>query len=78
MGVKHDSLAVLDVIGVLEGPSVETDLFAHFGNSFLVVVCEEFELEDTFCDIGRTHEVNFEQLGLQMTLVWTVPLECFK
>ena len=39
---------------------------------------EEVELEDTLSDVGCAHKVNFEQLGLKMTLIWTVSLESFK
>ena len=57
---------------VLESSAVQAYLLTQSGDSFSVVVGEDVELEDAFCNVGSTHEIDFEELSLEVTLIWSV------
>lgn len=75
MGVEHDSLDIGHVCVALEGSTVETNLLAHLCNLFSIVLREEIELEDSLGNVWSTHEVDLEDLGLQVSLIGSVALE---
>jgi hypothetical protein len=78
MSIEHDSLDVTHVGVVLESPTEETNLFAHFGHLLPILLCEKIQLEDALSDIWSTHDIDFKDSGLKMTLVWSVILESLK
>lgn len=78
MRVKHYALGILHICVVLESSSIHANSFAHLCNCSLVKVREEVQLEDSFGNLGRLHQVDFEQFSLQMTLIWAISLEHFQ
>lgn len=78
VGVEHNSLDVSHVGVALKGSSVEADLLAHLGNLFPVVLSEQVKLEDSFSNVWCAHEVDLENFGLQVSLIWPVSLKGFK
>lgn len=78
MGVQHDSLGVLHAGIVLQSSTIETDLLTELGHSLPVEVGEQVELEDPFSHIWSTHQVDFKELGLEMSLIWSVLLKSFE
>jgi hypothetical protein len=78
MRVKQDSLGILGASVVLEGTAVQTGLFAQTCYSLSVVVSESVHLEDTLGYVRGAHEVNLEELGLEVGLVGSVISQGFK
>lgn len=78
MGVQHGALAVLNVCEVLKGTSVKTNMLASLGDSLFVEMSEHLELEETFSNVRLRHEVDLEELSLEMSLVGQVALESLK
>ena len=78
MSVQHDTLGILDASVVLQSTTIEASLLAETSDSLTVVVGELVHLEDTFSNIGSAHKVNFEELGLKVTLVRAVVNQSFQ
>jgi len=78
MGVQHHSLDVTHVAVVLECSSEQTNLLAHLGNLFTVILSEDIQLEDTFSNIWSAHNIYFKNSGLKMTLIWSVVFQSFE
>jgi hypothetical protein len=60
VGVEHHALGILHTRVVLEGASIQGNLFAHLGDLILVVVCENVQLEDSLSDVGGTCQIDFK------------------
>lgn len=78
MSVQHHSLDVLHVGVVLECSTVEANLLTHFGYLLSVVSGEEIQLEDALGNIWCAYDVDLEDLGLEVALIWPIVLEGFK
>lgn len=75
MGIEHDSLNVSHVGVALESSTIETNLLAHLGNSFSVILSEQVELEDSLSYVWCAHEIDLEDFGLEMSLIGSVALK---
>jgi hypothetical protein len=60
VGVEHHALGILHTRVVLEGASIQGNLFAHLGDLILVVVCENVQLEDSLSDVGGTCQIDLK------------------
>lgn len=78
MSVQHDSLDILHVGVVLESTSIKTHLLAHLGDLLAVVLGEYVEFENSLSDVWSGHEVDFENFGLEVTLVLSVSFKSFQ
>lgn len=75
MGVQHHTLDVLHVGVILKSTTIQTDLLTHFGDLLPVILVENIQLEDSFCDVWSTQEIDFEDFGLEVSLVLPVAFE---
>jgi hypothetical protein len=75
VGVEHDSLDVSHICVVLESSTVESDVLAHLGNLLSIVLGEDIELENSLRNVWSTREIDLEDLGLQVPLIWSVLLQ---
>lgn len=71
-------MSVLRILGELKSASVKTDLLAHAADLLLVELREEVQLEDAFSDLRRRHQVDLEQLRLEMAFVHEIAFQCFE
>lgn len=78
MGVQHHSFDILHVSVVLKSTAIKSNLFAHFGNLLTVVLGENVKFENSFSNIWSTHEVDFENFSLKVSLVLSVSFKSFK
>jgi len=70
VGVHHNSSCIGEISGVLKCTTVQADLFAHFADACSIEMGEQVQLENTFCDVRSSHDVDLEQLGLKVTFIW--------
>lgn len=68
MGVEEDSLDVLKLSVVLKCALVKPLLFAESSDFGLIVELPNFHLEDTLNDLGCNHDVDFQHLGLVVSI----------
>ena len=78
MGVQHNSFDILHVSVVLKCTTVETNLLAHFGHLFAVILGENVKFENSFGHIWSAHQVDFENFSLEVALVLSVSFQSFK
>jgi len=78
MGVQHHTLDVLHVGVILKCTTIQTDLLTHFGNLLSVILVEDIQLENSFCDVWSTQEIDFKDFGLKVSLVLSIALESLK
>lgn len=72
VGIEDDSLDVLDVVVILEGPLVEPLLLAKLGDPIAVELVPGVHLKDGVRNLGRGDEVHLEHLGLPRPVLWAI------
>ena len=79
MAVLEDPLNVSDLGVVLGRALPQPSALTHFGDMDLVVVAEDLVLQDGVGNLrGAAEQVNLEQLGLEVSVLDIVLLECLK
>jgi hypothetical protein len=72
MSIKQHSLSILSASVVLESTTIEASLLAEACDSLPIIMSESVHLEDAFSYIWCAHQIDLEELSLQVSFIWSV------